>query len=86
MHARPQVAGRLPGARGEARGADDVLCEICAGQIVDAHTPLILPAPLAVPPLTGCAAELGRIIAEYASDAIADLAAPASSFTADDHA
>src|SRR5947209_19395225 len=25
------------------RGADDVLCAICAGQLADAHTPLILP-------------------------------------------
>jgi ActR/RegA family two-component response regulator len=60
-----------------------VLC-LCAGQLAD-HPPLILPAPLAVPPLAERSAELDRIIAEYAADAIAELAAPAASFTADDH-
>jgi hypothetical protein len=39
-----------------------------------------------VPPLAGREAELDRIIAEYAADAIAELAAPAASFTTDDHA
>jgi hypothetical protein len=68
------------------RGADDVLCILCAGQLADPHPPFILPAPLAVPPLAQRSAELDRIIAEYAADAIAELAAPSSSFTADDHA
>lgn len=68
------------------RGADDVLCVLCAGQLADPHPPFILPAPLAVPPLARRAAELDRIIAEYAGDAIAELAAPSASFTADDHA
>jgi hypothetical protein len=45
-----------------------------------------LPAPLVVPPLAQRSAELDRIIAEYASDAIEELAAPASSLTAADHA
>jgi hypothetical protein len=39
-----------------------------------------------VPPLAGRSAELDRIIAEYADDAIAELAVPPSSFTADAHA
>ena len=68
------------------RDAADVLCAVCADQLADPHPPLILPAPLAVPPLTERSAELDRIIAEYAGDAIAELAAPSSSFTADDHA
>src|SRR6185436_4981592 len=67
------------------RGADDVLCVLCAGQITD-HPPLILLAPLTVPPLARRSAELDRIIAEYAGDAIAELRASPSSFTADDHA
>jgi hypothetical protein len=44
-----------------------------------------LPAPLAVPPLAVRSADLDRIIADYAVDAIAELAALAASFTADDH-
>jgi hypothetical protein len=68
------------------RGADDVPCVLCTGQFADLHPRFILPAPLAVPPLAQRSAELDRIIAEYAGDAIAELAAPASSFTADDHA
>ena len=67
------------------RGADDVLCVLCAGQLAN-HSPLILPAPLAVPPLARRSAELDRIVAEYAGDAIAELDAPPSSFTVDDHA
>jgi hypothetical protein len=76
----------FPALVARLRGADDVLCAICAGQRVDPHPPLILPAPLAVPPLAHRSAELDQIIAEYAGDAIAELAAPPSSFTADDHA
>lgn len=68
------------------RDAEDVLCAVCADELADPHPPLTLPAPLAVPPLAGRPAELDRIIAEYAGDAIAELAAPPSSFPADDHA
>ena len=75
----PQLVARL-------RGADDVLCAICAEDAVGTHRSFVLPAPLAVPPLAERAAELDRIIAEYAADAIAELAASASSFTVDDHA
>jgi len=38
-----------------------------------------------VPPLAERSAELDRIITEYAADAIAELAAPAASFTTGDH-
>lgn len=68
------------------RDAADVLCAVCTDQLADPHPPLILPAPLAVPPLADRSADLDRIIAEYAGDAIAELVAPPSSFTADDHA
>ena len=68
------------------RSADDVLCVLCTGQLADAYRRFILPAPLAVPPLAERSADLDRIIAENAADAIAELAAPAASFTADDHA
>jgi len=68
------------------RSADEVLCVLCTGQLTGAYLPFILPAPLTVPPIAERSAELDRIIAEYAADAIAELAAPAASFTADDHA
>ncbi len=76
----------FPALVARLRDAEDVLCAVCTDQLADPHPPLILPAPLAVPPLAGRLAELDRIIAEYAGDAIAELAAPPSSFTADDHA
>jgi hypothetical protein len=82
--------GRLPddfhALVARLRCANDVLCVLCAGQLAGPHLPFILPAPLTVPPLTERSAELDRIIAEYADDAIAELAAPATTFTADDHA
>ena len=64
------------------RAADDVMLVMCA--VSDLL--LIRPAPVAVPPLASLGAELDRVIAEYADDALAALAAPASSFTTDDHA
>jgi hypothetical protein len=64
------------------RAADDVMLVICA--VSDLL--LIRPAPVAVPPLATRAAELDRIIAEYANDAISALSAPPSSFTTEDHA
>ncbi len=67
------------------RSEDDVLCVLCTGKLADTYLPFILPAPLAVPPLAERSAEVDRIIAEYAADAIAELAAPAARFTADDH-
>ncbi|HEX7840226.1 MAG TPA: hypothetical protein VF469_22265 [Kofleriaceae bacterium] len=76
----------FPALVARLRGADEVLCVLCTGQLADGYLPFILPAPLAVPPLAERSAELDRIIAEYAGDAIAELAAPPSSFTADDHA
>jgi len=76
----------FPALVARLRGADDVLCAICVGQFADSHAPLILPAPIVVPPLALRLVDLDRIIDEYAGDAIAEIAAPASSFTADDHA
>ncbi len=80
---------REPADLGEAvpllRAADDVMVVICAGPRLAGDTLLIRPTPVVVPPLASRAAELDRIIAEYAGDAIAELAALPSSFTADDH-
>jgi hypothetical protein len=76
----------FPALVARVRGADDVLCVLCTRQLGDLQPPFILPAPISVPPLAQRAAELDRIIAEYADDAIAELYAPAASFTADDHA
>jgi hypothetical protein len=76
----------FPALVARLRGADDVLCAICADDVVNAQRSFVLPAPLSVPPLADRSAELDRIIAEYADDAIAELAAPPSSFTVDDHA
>ena len=67
------------------RCADNMLCVLCLGQLSDPHPPLILPAPLTVPPIIQRSADLDRIIAEYAADAIAKVAALASTFTSDDH-
>ena len=82
----PRLPEDFPALVSRLRGADDVLCVLCIGQLAKPHPALILPAPLAVPPLTRRSAELDRIIAEYADDAIAELGAPAASFTIDDHA
>jgi len=75
----------FPALVARLRDADDVLCAICTAALADPRPPLVLPAPLVVP-LTRRSAELDRIIAEYAGDAIEELAAPGSSFTAGDHA
>lgn len=78
--------GRMPTDLPETvpllRAADDVMIIICVAR----ELLLIRPAPIVVPPLAGRMAELDRIIAEYAGDAIAELSAPPSSFTANDHA
>jgi hypothetical protein len=76
----------FPALVARLRGADDVLCAICSEDIISPHRSFILPAPLTVPRLAARRSELDRIIAEYADDAIAELAAPATSFTVDDHA
>lgn len=68
------------------RAADDVMLILCATPHTAGDRLLIRPAPVVVPPLASRAHELDRIIAEYAGDAIAELDAPAASFTADDHA
>lgn len=76
----------FPALVARLRRTDDVLCVLCTGHLVDPHPPFILPAPLVIPPLARRPAELDRIIAEYADDAISELAAPRASFTTDDHA
>jgi hypothetical protein len=76
-----QAVHRLRSSAPYAHG----VCAI-ASKLADPHPPFILPAPLTVPPLAQRSGELDRIIAEYAGDAIAELAAPSASFTADDHA
>jgi hypothetical protein len=76
----------FPALVARLRGSDDVLYTVCAERLVDAHEPWVRPAPLAVPALIERSAEIDRIIAEYASDAIVELGAPRSSFTSHDHA
>lgn len=76
----------FPALVARLRDSDHVLCVLCAGELADPHSPLVLPAPLVVPPLAHRSTELDRVIAEYARDAIVELTAPASSFTAEDHA
>jgi hypothetical protein len=61
-----------------------VLCVICCEGDDDAL--LVRPTPLVVPPLASRAAELDRVIAEYAEDAIALVCAQHTGFTAADHA
>jgi hypothetical protein len=68
------------------RAADDVMLILCATPHTAGDRLLIRPAPVVVPPLASRAHELERIVDECAADAIAELAAPPSSFTADDHA
>src|SRR5262249_53468710 len=66
------------------RSADDVMLVLCASPRAASDTLLIRPAPVVVAPLASRAHELDRIIAEYARDAIAELAAPHDSFTGED--
>jgi hypothetical protein len=58
----------------------------CAHPRAEAAPLLTRPAPIIVPPLAQRSAELNRIIAEFAGDALFELGAPTSSFTAADHA
>jgi len=57
---------------------------VCAGSPDDSKP--YLAVPIVVPPLAGRAAELDRIITEYAEDAVAELGAPRSGFRPADHA
>ena len=75
-HDFPALAARL-------RDTDDVLVIICIERD-DADPLLIRPAPIVVPPLASRAAEIDRVIAEYAADAIAELGAPLAAFTSAD--
>lgn len=70
----------------QLRGTEDVQLVVCAGEDDAAHPFWVRPASLHLPPLAGRAAELDRVIAEYAADAVAELGAPPASFTGGDHA
>ncbi len=82
--------GRLPIDFGQLsaqlRAARDVMLIFCAHSRAEADPLLTRPAPIVVPPLAQRTAELNRIIAEFAGDAIIELRAATSSFTAADHA
>jgi len=56
---------------------------VCTDDTDDART--LLANPIAIPPLVRRRAELGRIIDEYARDAVASLAAGVTGFTTSDH-
>jgi hypothetical protein len=58
----------------QLRAADDVMLVICADPHAASSPFLIRPAPIVVPPLASRPHDLPRIVAEYADDAIADLA------------
>jgi hypothetical protein len=70
----------------QLRSNDDVQLVVCAGARHAAHPFLVRPASLHLPPLAGRTAELDRVIAEFAVDAVAELGAPRASFTDRDHA
>lgn len=75
----PSLVARL-------RTTDDVSFVVCAHERDVEHPFLVRPAPIHLPPLARRAAELDRVIAEYTADAIAELGAPGTGFTAADHA
>jgi hypothetical protein len=83
-------AGRLPRdfsrLVARLRGTEDVQFVVCADERDAKHPYLVRPAPIHLPPLVRRAAELDRVITEYAADAIAELSAPPGSFTMNDHA
>jgi hypothetical protein len=64
----------------------DVMLIACDGALCPDDLLHIRPAPIRVPPLARRVDELSRIIDEYARDAMAELAAAGTSFTAADHA
>src|SRR3954469_11874103 len=70
----------------QLRAARDVMLIFCTHPRAEAAPLLTRPAPIIVPPLAQRSAELNRIIAEFAGDALFELGAPTSSFTAADHA
>lgn len=74
----------FPALVAQLRAIDDVLFMVCTNR--DYTMRLIgRPAPINVPRLTTRAAEIDRVIAEYAAEAIAELGAPRKAFTAADH-
>lgn len=85
VHMR-RLPSDFPALVARLQDTDDVLCTICVGPLADSNPLLIRPAPLILPPLAQRAAELDRIIAEYADDALVDLAASEASLTDIDRA
>jgi hypothetical protein len=83
-------AGRLPSdfsaLVARLRGTADVQVVVCADERDVNHPYLVRPAPIHLPPLAGRAAEIDRVISEYAADACAELCETPSSFTESDHA
>ncbi len=67
------------------RESGDVMLVVCVGGTTDVSPLLIRPAPLVLPPLATRSRDIDRIIAEYAADAIVELAAPTTGFSHDDH-
>jgi len=59
---------------------------VCADERDADHPFLVRPAPIHLPPLAERAAEIDRVIAEYAADACAELGVSPGSFTKSDHA
>lgn len=68
------------------RRSRDVMLAVCVSDTADVSPLLIRPAPLTLPPLETRDDDIDRIIAEYAADAIAELAAPSIGFSEADHA
>jgi hypothetical protein len=67
------------------RDTDDVMLVVCGTASCPDDLLLVRPAPIRVPPLAARTAELSRIIDEYARDAVAELNADRTGFTAEDH-
>jgi len=74
----------FPALAAQLRATDDVLFIVCI-EHDDADPLLVRPAPIIVPPLASRATEIDRVIAEFAADAIVQLGAERTGFTAADH-
>jgi hypothetical protein len=68
------------------QNTDDALLVICTDTRDDANPLLVRPEAIGVPPLSGRADELPRIVDEFAADAIAELRPLRDGFTAADRA
>jgi hypothetical protein len=70
----------------QLRSAGDVQYIVCCDDNDAANPLLVVPAPIRLPSLGNRAAELPRIVDEYALDAVAALGAPSACFTDRDRA